>query len=365
MDTTAGSVITVGLGGRSYPIHFGVDILGNLPRLAREAGLGGRAVIVTNETVGPLYCSAVVEVLEQGGIRTASLLLPDGEEHKHLGTIQRIIDFLLEQGADRRTWLVALGGGVIGDMVGFAAAVFLRGVPFVQVPTTLLAQVDSSVGGKTGVNHPSGKNLIGAFHQPRFVLVDVATLMTLPEREYLGGFAEVLKYGIVLDGTFFDYIEEHQRQILDRDRETLLQLTRRCCELKAMVVERDEREEGMRAVLNYGHTLGHAVEALTAYRSYTHGEAVAMGMVAATRVSAHFGCCSTAEAERVRRIIVASGLADRLPPFSRDEYRRAILKDKKMKEGALTLVLNEGIGGFRLQPVTDIDAILDVCGIGG
>jgi 3-dehydroquinate synthase len=365
MDRATRSLITVGLGDRSYSIHFGADILSSLPRHARDCGLGNRAVVITNETVAPLYASTVIEALEQEGIRTSSLVLPDGEEHKHIGTIQRITDFLVEVGADRRTWLVALGGGVIGDMVGFAAAIFLRGIPFVQVPTTLLSQVDSSVGGKTGVNHPLGKNLLGAFYQPRCVLVDVATLQTLPDREYLGGFAEVLKYGIVLDAELFDYIEGHRQQILGRDRETLLCLTRHCCELKAMVVERDEREEGMRAVLNYGHTFGHAVEALTSYRGYTHGEAVAIGMVAAATVSAHLGLCSPETVHRIRDIIVAAGLPDRLPSFSSEEYRSAILKDKKMKEGALTLVLNEGIGGFRLQSVTDIDTIFTICGIGG
>jgi 3-dehydroquinate synthase len=210
-----------------------------------------------------------------------------------------------------------------------------------------------------------GKNLLGAFHQPRCVLVDVATLQTLPDREYLGGFAEVLKYGIVLDGDLFDYIDGHRQQILHRDRNTLLFLTKRCCELKAMIVEQDELEVGVRAVLNYGHTFGHAVEALTSYRGYTHGEAVAMGMVAAATVSERFGLCTPETVQRIRDIIVAAGLPERLPPFSREEYRAAILKDKKLKEGALTLVLNEGIGSFRLQAVTDIDSILTICGIGG
>jgi 3-dehydroquinate synthase len=358
-------MITVGLGDRSYPIVFGTDIFSEVPRLARECGLGTRAVLITNETVGPLYADALLHSLEDGGVTVTLLQLPDGEEYKTFATIERIIDFLLEAGADRRTWLIALGGGVVGDMVGFAAAIYLRGVSFVQVPTTLLAQVDSSVGGKTGVNLVKGKNLIGSFHQPRCVVVDVATLQTLPQREFLSGLAEVLKYGIVLDAALFAYIEGNLELILKRDPAALLFLSRRCCEIKAKVVEGDEREEGVRAVLNYGHTLGHAVEALTSYRTYTHGEAVAMGMVAAAALSEHYGFCSAETVGRIRSLILQCGLPDALPSFSREEYRHAILRDKKMKEGAITFVLNEGVGSFRLQSVTDIDAILAVCGIGG
>lgn len=358
-------MITVGLGDRSYPILFGTDIFAEVPRLARECGLGTRAVLITNETVGPLYADALIRSLEKGGITVSILQLPDGEEHKTLATIETIINYLLDAGADRRTWLIALGGGVVGDMVGFAAAIYLRGVSFVQIPTTLLAQVDSSVGGKTGVNLTKGKNLIGSFHQPRCVVVDVATLQTLHQREFISGLAEVLKYGIVLDGDLFAYIEGNLQQILARDPLVLLSLSRRCCELKAKVVEGDEREEGLRAVLNYGHTLGHAVEALTSYRTYTHGEAVAMGMAAAAMVSEHFGLCSAETVGRIRHLISHCGLPDVLPAFSPEEYRQAILRDKKMKEGAITFVLNEGIGSFRLQAVTDIDAILAVCGIGG
>jgi 3-dehydroquinate synthase len=333
--------------------------------MARELGLGNRCVIVTNETVSPLYRKPVEQALVSAGIRTSCFELPDGETHKHLGSIERIMTFLIESGADRSTWLLALGGGVVGDITGFAAAVYLRGVPFVQVPTTLLAQVDSSVGGKTGVNHPAGKNLIGALHQPRFVLVDVATLQTLPQREFLSGLAEVIKYGIVLDRVFFEYLESQLPKILARERDTLLHLTTSCCQLKAQVVEQDERETGLRAVLNFGHTVGHAIESLSGYEKYTHGEAVAMGMVAAAVMAEIQGVSTNEDTSRIRRLITSAGLLVDMPSFTRQQLVQAIFHDKKMKEGVVTMVFNQGIGGYCLSPVSDLDGLLSRAGIGG
>ena len=357
-------IIKVALGDRSYDITLGAGILNTLGPLCRGLGLSGTAAVVSNTTVAPLYYETVRASLEGAGYRVLLVPLPDGEGYKNSATLNLIYDALVDASLDRGSFIVALGGGVIGDMAGFAAASYLRGIPFVQVPTTLLSQVDSSVGGKTGINHPRGKNLIGAFYQPRAVLIDVATLDTLPEREYRSGLGEVVKYGAVLDHGFFTFLEENARLLLARDKEALIQAVARCCAIKARVVESDEREGGVRAVLNYGHTLGHAVETLTGYTQYLHGEAVAIGMVQAARISRHFGFCSDAERGRIEALIGLLGLPLELPPFSTEQYLEALSHDKKVRESGLLFICNLGIGEYRMERIKDLNALLEICGIG-
>lgn len=357
-------IIKVALGDRSYDITLGAAIVAGLGPLCRELGLSGTAAVVSNTTVAPLYYEQLRASLEAAGYRVLLVSLPDGEGYKNSATLNLIYDALVDASLDRGSFIVALGGGVIGDMAGFAAASYLRGIPFVQVPTTLLSQVDSSVGGKTGINHPRGKNLIGAFYQPRAVLIDVATLETLPEREYRSGLGEIVKYGAVLDAGFFSFLEENAQLLLARDKESLIHAVGRSCAIKARVVESDEREGGVRAVLNYGHTLGHAVETLTGYTKYLHGEAVAIGMVQAARISRHFGFCSAADQERIEALVALLGLPGELPPFPAQDYLEALSHDKKVRESGLLFICNEGIGQYRMERIKDLNALLEICGIG-
>lgn len=287
--------------------------------------------------------------------------LPDGEEYKNAATLEMIYDGLLENGMDRGAFIIALGGGVIGDMAGYAAATFLRGIPFVQVPTTLLSQVDSSVGGKTGINHRLGKNLIGAFYQPRFVLIDLKTLDTLPEREYLCGLAEAIKYGVVLDGDLFEYFEQNRQSIKARDKGALEHIVAESCRIKADVVERDEREGGLRAVLNYGHTIGHAVETLSGYGEIKHGEAVAIGMAQIAAIACRRGYSSVSSFERIIKIISDFGLPTALPGFPVDEYAQIISHDKKKRDDGVNFIFNRDIGAFVIEKVTDINKLLEEC----
>ena len=356
--------IKVALGERSYDITLGADILDTIGALCRELGLSGTAAVVTNTTIAPLFYDRVRAAMEAAGYRVVPVLLPDGEGHKNSATLNLIYDALVDASLDRGSFILALGGGVIGDMAGFAAASYLRGIPFVQLPTTLLSQVDSSVGGKTGINHPRGKNLIGAFYQPRAVLIDVATLDTLPEREYLSGLGEIVKYGAVLDGDFFTFLEQNTDLLLFRDKSALIHAVSRSCAIKARVVESDEREGGVRAVLNYGHTLGHAVETLTGYTRYLHGEAVAIGMVQAARISQHFGFCSEADRDRIESLVKALGLPTELPSFPARQYQEALSHDKKVRESGLLFICNLGIGEYRMERLTDLRALLEICGIG-
>ncbi|MBF0127087.1 MAG: 3-dehydroquinate synthase, partial [Magnetococcales bacterium] len=276
-----GHVLALDLGARSYEIHIGSGLLSTIGARLRARVKGRRVAVVTNETVAPLYLAQTTHSLERSGFSVLPILLPDGEVHKNWSTLQTIFDALIAHQFERADTLLALGGGVVGDMTGFAAATFLRGVPFAQLPTTLLAQVDASVGGKTGINHPLGKNLIGAFHQPCLVLMDVETLRTLPERERLAGMAEVIKYGIIRDGDFFALLENRLEAILAMETAPITEVLRTCCAIKAEIVAADEREHGTRALLNLGHTFGHAIESLTGYGVWLHGEAVAVGMVVA------------------------------------------------------------------------------------
>ena len=343
--------LTVGLGERSYPIWIGSGILENLGAALQAVDFPRRVAMITNTTVGRLYGATVLNSLASAGFTAVPVELPDGEEYKNLQTLERVYDSLIDHGFDRSCGILALGGGVIGDLAGFAAATFLRGIPFVQVPTTLLSQVDSSVGGKTGVNHPLGKNLIGAFYQPRHVHIDVETLRTLPPREFAAGMAEVIKYGIIRDRPFFDWLAG-ERENLGRLRpESLVRAVKRSCQIKADVVEVDEKENSLRAILNFGHTFGHAVETLAGYGRIKHGEAVAIGMVVAATAARELGLCTPEEVAAIRGILEAFGLPVVPPPFSLEDYLQAMGRDKKIREGTLRLVLNQGIGDCTLREV--------------
>ncbi|MEI6305631.1 MAG: 3-dehydroquinate synthase [Deltaproteobacteria bacterium] len=346
------SILTVSLGADSYDILIESDILSSLGQRCADIGLKGRVALISNPTVAALYGKPASQSLADAGNSVSLINIPDGEEYKNFATLNSVYDALIDAGLDRNSFIVALGGGVVGDVAGFAAATFMRGIPYVQVPTTLLAQVDSSVGGKTAVDHPRGKNLIGAFYQPRLVLVDVDTLSTLPEREFRAGMAEVVKYGAALDAGFFSYLEQHADAILTMNRECLIEITSRCCRIKAEVVEIDEKESGLRAVLNYGHTLGHALETLAGYRQMVHGEAVAIGMVLSARVSEALGHCSKDDEERIDALIKRFGLQQATPSLDREPLLDALAKDKKSRSGTLNFICNKGIGGHVVEKIS-------------
>jgi 3-dehydroquinate synthase len=351
--------VRVELGERSYEIVIGAGLLGRAETFARIAPPRSAALVVTDPIVGERYGRRLTSALQPHHARVEMLALPDGEAHKTLAVVNRVFDALLNAGADRDTVLYALGGGVVGDMTGFAAACFMRGVPFVQVPTTLLAQVDSSVGGKTGVNHPLGKNMIGAFHQPRRVIVDLDTLSSLPPREFLSGLAEVVKYGAIADVAFLQWIEGTVDRLLARDPDALRHAVARSCRIKAEVVGEDEREAGRRAILNFGHTIGHAIEAGTGYGSWLHGEAVACGMVLEAELSTRVGRLAAADSRRLRALLAAAGLPVRAPALDSARYLELMRHDKKARAGALRVVLLEGLGRAALHPVDD-DAVTAV-----
>lgn len=339
--------ITVNLKERSYPIFIGRDNLDRIGKLMLESGLKGKAACITNPTVGKLYGDRVLKSLKQAGFEICKIEMPDGEEYKSLEWASHIYDKLIEHKMERRSPIVALGGGVVGDIAGFAAATYLRGVPFVQVPTTLLAQVDSSVGGKTGVNHPNGKNLIGAFYQPNMVLIDADVLRTLDGRDIKAGLAEVIKYGIIRDENFFSFLEQNYRDCLSLGG-SLLHAIKRSCEIKADVVSADETETDLRAILNFGHTIGHAVEAATHYKMLRHGEAVAIGMAAAARLSLKLSICDKDVCERIETLIAKIGLPIKLSAInyqlSADDLLKAMEIDKKASGGKIRFVLVEGVG---------------------
>jgi len=341
------TTIDVELGNRSYPIVIGRGLLGGGFDLA-PCVRGQDCLVVTNETVGPLYLDRLLPDLE--GRRVSSISLPDGEAYKTLGTMASILDQLVAMEAGRDTTVVALGGGVVGDIAGFAAASYMRGVNFVQVPTTLLAQVDSSVGGKTGVNHEQGKNLIGAFHQPQIVLIDTDTLVTLPDRELRAGLAEVIKYGAICDPDFFAWLEANMQRLLRRDADALAHAIRRSCELKAEVVAEDERESGRRAILNFGHTFGHAIERCQGFGEWLHGEAVAAGMIMAARLS---GLDATT-VDRLCKLVEAAGLPVAPPSIRAGDWMTAMGMDKKVQGKKLRFVLLDAIGSSRVT--SDYDA---------
>jgi 3-dehydroquinate synthase len=356
------SVLTVNLAEDSYNILTGSGLLPSLGQRCVDVGLGSRVAIITNPTVNAIYGGIVRSSLEEAGFAVTVIEIPDGEEYKNAATLSGVYDALIEAGLDRKSCIVALGGGVVGDLAGFAAATYLRGIPFVQVPTTLLAQVDSSVGGKTAIDHPRGKNLIGSFYQPRLVLIDVETLSTLPDREYRAGLAEVIKYGVAIDRPFFEYLEDHAEDIIAKDQDCLETVIRRCCEIKAHVVEIDEKESGLRAVLNYGHTLGHAFETVAGYRQLVHGEAVALGMVLAARISAGIGHCSEADVARVTGLITRFGLETLPPRAERARLLEAIMTDKKSRNGTISFICNHGIGSFAVEQLLP-DKMLTLSGL--
>lgn len=333
--------LTVDLAERSYPIHIGAGLLAHGELLGRHLR---QVAIVTNTTVAPLYLESLKAALASQGASCVEIILPDGEKHKNWDTLNRIYDALLANRCERGATVIALGGGVIGDLAGFAAATYQRGVPFIQVPTTLLAQVDSSVGGKTGINHPLGKNMIGAFYQPRVVLADTATLNTLPERELKAGMAEVIKYGLIRDAGFFDWLEGHMERLLDQDPEALTYAIRMSCRHKAEVVAADEREGGLRAILNLGHTFGHAIEAGLGYGNWLHGEAVAAGTALAVDLSRRMGFLSHAEVERIVALISRAGLPARAPDLGPQRYLALMGLDKKVVGGKPRFILLRKIG---------------------
>lgn len=343
------SVLTVNLVENSYNILIGSGLLSSLGQLCTDIGLSSRVAVITNPTVNALYGDIASCSLSEAGFAVTVIEIPDGEAYKCAATLSGVYDALIEAGLDRKSCIVALGGGVVGDLAGFAAATYLRGISFVQVPTTLLAQVDSSVGGKTAIDHPRGKNLIGAFYQPRLVLIDVETLSTLPDREYRAGLAEVIKYGVAIDRSFFEYLEQNSEKVIARDQGCLEILIRRCCEIKAHVVELDEKESGLRAVLNYGHTLGHAFETVAGYREMVHGEAIALGMVLAARISSALGHCSEADVERVTALITRFGLQTLPPMAERARLLEVIVTDKKSCNGTISFICNQGIGNFAVE----------------
>ena len=356
--------VKVSLGERSYDIEINADLNGVGPRIA-GLGFGQKMAVVTNPVVKKLYGQRVVDSLKAAGFRVMSIEVPDGEQYKNLDWANAIYTALLTNSFDRKSALVALGGGVIGDLTGFAAATFMRGVPFVQVPTTLLAMVDSSVGGKTGVNHPMAKNMIGAFYQPKKVLMDLAVLKTLPREEFLSGMAEVIKYGVIRDAAFFAYLEANRERILAQDPEALSHIIQRSCEIKADVVAADEREGGLRAILNFGHTIGHAIETAEHY-TMRHGYAVAIGMVLAARLSNRTGLCDGSVPGRVEELVRAYGLPTGLSALSRKPsvagLMDTMLIDKKAEAGTVKFVLPTKIGEVVITKEWDEGALKDILG---
>lgn len=339
--------VNVDLGERSYPIHIGSGLLDQTELIRSHLG-NGQAVVVTNEVVAPLYLQRVEALL--GDRFAEAIILPDGEVYKTLATVNQIYDRLLAGKYDRKTTLVALGGGVVGDITGFAAATYQRGIPFIQIPTTLLAQVDSSVGGKTGVNHALGKNMVGAFYQPACVLADIAVLNTLPAREVKAGLAEVLKYGLIVDADFFDWLADNSDAMTALAAGEVAEAVQRCCEIKADIVARDERESGTRALLNLGHTFGHAIETATGYGTWLHGETVAMGMVMAADLSARIGWLAPAEAARIRAVLETNYGMPVIPPadIPVERYLDLMASDKKAEQGRIRFILLHAIGAAEM-----------------
>mmetsp|Transcript_42728 Transcript_42728/g.68724 ORF Transcript_42728/g.68724 Transcript_42728/m.68724 type:complete len:422 (+) Transcript_42728:170-1435(+) len=341
------TVVTVDLGDRSYPIYIGTGLLDN-GALLRSHVPGATALVVTNETVAPLYLDRAVAALSKdGAIRVEVVILPDGEQHKSMEVLMRVFDKALEAKLDRQTTFVALGGGVIGDMTGYAAASYQRGVNFIQIPTTVMAMVDSSVGGKTGVNHPAGKNMIGAFYQPRCVLIDIDTLKTLPDREFASGLAEVVKYGLIRDADFFEWQEANVDKLMMRDEEVLVRAIERSCINKAEVVALDEKEGGVRATLNLGHTFGHAIETGIGYGEWLHGEAVSVGMVMAADMSERLGWTDATVKERTLALLNKFKLPVAVPEsMTVHTFQNLMAVDKKAANGKLRLILLKGeLGG--------------------
>lgn len=356
-EVTPFNRVNVELGSRSYPILIGQDLLG-MPELLSRHVPGKRVAIVTNTTVAPLYLASVEKALVDAGRQVMSIVLPDGEEHKNWASLMSIFDALLAARCDRKTTLLALGGGVVGDLTGFAAASYMRGVPFVQLPTTLLAQVDSSVGGKTGINHPLGKNMIGAFYQPDAVLADTDVLASLPQRELSAGLAEVIKYGAIIDLPFFEWLEQNIEKLLARDPAALAYAIARSCQIKADVVGQDERESGLRAILNFGHTFGHAIEAGLGYGQWLHGEAVGCGMVLASDLAYRMGFIDFVSKARVKALVEAAGLPTCAPDLGAARWIEWMEVDKKNEGGTIKFILPKPLGAYCIMSVPDDQLML-------
>jgi 3-dehydroquinate synthase len=350
--------LTVNLGDRSYPIYIGGAILSRVGEFLRRAGFHGKVAVVSNPTVAQFYLEPVHKSLAQSGFEVISALVADGEEYKNLESLAAIYDRLVRARIERKSCVLALGGGVVGDLAGFAAATYLRGVPYVQVPTTLLAQVDSSVGGKTAVNHRDGKNLIGAFYQPRLVLIDVEVLRSLSRRELVAGLAEVIKYGIIEDADLFGLLENEIDRLIGLDLELLIRVIARSCAIKARVVEQDERDDDYRAVLNFGHTVGHALERATGYGEILHGEAVGIGMVKAAAISLRHGFCDHPSLERIRRLIAKAGLPVELPKIvAKQSLIQGMEVDKKSADGKIKFVMCAGIGKICFHSLSPMEVL--------
>ncbi len=343
MQQTAQHSLQVDLGERSYPIHIGLSLLAD-PQLLIRHVKSERVAVVTNTVVAPLYLGALLDILRAAGKQVTTVILPDGEEYKNWTSLMLVFDALLEAKCDRKTTLIALGGGVIGDLTGYAAASYMRGVPFVQIPTTLLSQVDSSVGGKTGINHPLGKNMIGAFYQPQAVIADTSTLDTLPDRELSAGLAEVIKHGAIIDAAFFAWIEGNMDRLRARDPEALAYSVLRSCQIKAEVVRQDEREGGLRAILNFGHTFGHAIESGMGYGVWLHGEAVGCGMVMAADLSYRLGYIDYVSKVRLQSLVEAAGLPVKAPDLGEARWLELMEVDKKNEGGQIKFILLKPLG---------------------
>lgn len=352
--------IAVHLGDRTYEVHVGTDLLGEVGRCLSAVLQPCRVVVVCDKRVAPLYAQPLEEGLEAAGFVPTRTVIPPGEEHKTLASAQRLYDAFFDAQLDRKCAALALGGGVVGDLTGFAAATFMRGIAFVQVPTTLLAQVDASVGGKVAVNHPRGKNMIGAFHQPRAVFADIATLGTLPHDELVNGLVEVIKHGVIRDRALFDFVETHLDEILRMEESALEHIVWRSVQIKAAVVEADEREDGLRAILNYGHTVGHAIESLTNFVGYSHGAAVAVGMCCCARMAVRMGLLAEGEGQRIEELLRRLGLDTRARGLDPTKIYHQLYADKKTERGKLRFVLPTTIGNVVIRDDVPDNIIMDV-----
>ncbi len=337
--------VKVELGERSYDICIGYNILKKIGEILKPFNFSPKIAVVSNPTVFPLYGKEVCSSIRRSGFDILEVIIPDGEEHKNFNSLKRIFDELLNYKLDRSSALIALGGGVIGDITGFAASTYMRGISYIQIPTTLLSQVDSSVGGKTGINHELGKNMIGTFWQPKLVWIDVDTLKTLPKRELVAGIAEIIKYGVIYDRNLFDFLEQSRNEILKLNKKAIKYIIKRSCEIKAEIVSKDERESGLRSILNYGHTIGHAIETVTEYKSFLHGEAVAIGMYIEARLAQMLNLIDNSEVLKIRSLIDSYGLPSELPPSLKiEEIFLSMQLDKKAIAGELKFILPEKIG---------------------
>ncbi len=353
--------LTVDLGmDKTYPIIIGSGILENSGEIIASVYKGRKLMLVSNPLVFSLYGEQVVTSLQNAGMKIHTYLMPDGEEYKNLQEAEKVLDAAVDIGMERNSLIAALGGGVVGDLAGFAAAIYQRGIPYIQIPTTLLAQVDSSVGGKTAVNHPRGKNMLGVFYQPKMVVIDINTLDTLAEREYLAGLGEVLKYGIIYDPDFFQFLEEKAFLIQGKDRSTLQEMVYHCLQIKSRIVAEDEKESGLRMILNLGHTFGHSLEKLGGYRDFKHGEAVAMGTMAASLLAEEMGLITTGEVRRLAALFEKMGISTRFPAFKPEDIYQGMLNDKKVKDEKLRIIAPKGIGGYELIENPNRDLVLKV-----